>query len=71
VIVTPASLIFATEFPPLVFPAAATVGIVKVPNPAMEITPFASVTFVTVKHNCFVPKLNIIFKFFANSLVPV
>jgi hypothetical protein len=63
---TPATAFFATEIPCLPA-AAATVGIAKVPNPDGDYSICFCNVRVTVKHNCFVPKLNIIF----NSLVPV
>jgi hypothetical protein len=71
IVYTPATAFFATEIPLVFLPQQQLLGL-QSSDPAMEITPFASVTFaLLLSTTVFVPKLNIIFKFFANSLVPV
>jgi hypothetical protein len=62
---TPATAFFATEIPCLL-PQQQLLGLQKL-NPDGDYSICFCNVRVTVKHNCFVPKLNIIF----NSLVPV
>jgi hypothetical protein len=65
---TPATAFFATEI--LVFlPQQQLLGLQSSESCDGDYSICFCNVRVTVKHNCFVP--NIIFKFFANSLVPV